>query len=145
MTKWEHISEAAEGIGLDLIQLSNDYKGKASDLFKEDLLMAKKMRVRGFPSFFFVTKNEDSEFLYGARPYHDFEEKTKVLYPKAVKRNYDTSKEYLFTKFKTLSIREFSELSGMDRQKSALFLEELYTQKWLGKLTIKNGSLYYKE
>lgn len=145
MTKWENISEAAEGIGLDLIQLSNDYKGKASDLFKEDLLMAKKMRVRGFPSFFFANKNEESEFLYGARPYHDFEEKIKALYPKAVKRNYDTSKEYLLTKFKTLSIREFSELSGMDRQKSALFLDELYTQKWLGKLSIKNGCLYYKE
>ena len=145
MTKWEHISEAAEGTGLDLIQLLKDYKGKASELFKEDLLMAKKMRVRGFPSFFFANKNEDSEFLYGARPYQDFEEKIKALFPKAVKKNFDTSKEYLFNKFKTLTVREFSELSGMDRHKSELFLDELYTQKWLNKLTIKNGSLYYKE
>lgn len=103
------------------------------------------MRVRGFPSVFFANKNEDSEFLYGARPYHEFEEKIKALYPKAVKRNYDTSKEFLFTKFKTISIREFSELSGMDRQKSVLFLDELCAQKWLSKLTIKNGSLYNKQ
>ena len=144
MTKWENISEAAEGTGLDLIQLSNDYKGKASELFNEDLLLAKKMRVRGFPSFYFANENEDSEFLNGARSYQEFEEKIKALYPQAKKRSYDTSKEYLFTKFKTLSIREFSELSGMDRQESALFLDELYAQKWLGKLTIKNGSLYYK-
>lgn len=142
MTKWEHISEAAAGIGLDLDQLLKDYEGKAQDLFKEDLLMAKKMGVRGFPSFFFANENEESEFLYGARPYQDFEDKIKPLYPKAKKRDYETSKEYLFTKFKTLTIREFSELSGINRQKSEQFLEELYTKKWLNKLTIKNGNLY---
>jgi predicted DsbA family dithiol-disulfide isomerase len=41
ITKWEHISAAAAGAGLDVAQLKKDYEGKAKQLFTADLELGK--------------------------------------------------------------------------------------------------------
>jgi predicted DsbA family dithiol-disulfide isomerase len=53
IAKWEYISLAAQKAGLDTVQLKNDYEGEAKELFIEDLELAQKLGVRGFPTMFF--------------------------------------------------------------------------------------------
>lgn len=144
MTKWENILLATKNIGIDNIRLLRDYKGKAVANFNEDLLLAKKMGVKGFPTFYFGNNQGASKFIYGARSYDVFESYVLNLFPKAKKKNYDTSAEFLFKKFKTLTLREFSELSGLERQISKDLLEELYEFKWLDRLNTKNGDIFFK-
>ena len=144
MTKWENILLATKNTGLDNLRLRKDYEEQAVAHFNEDLLLAKKMGVKGFPTFFFGNKQGDSKFIYGARPYDIFESYVLKLYPKAKKKSYDSSAEFLFKKFKTLTLREFSELSSLDRQKSKKLLEQLYQSKWLDRLNTKNGNIFFK-
>jgi len=145
MAKWENIVLAAKDTGLDMIQLLSDYEGRASDLFKEDLLLAKKMSVKGFPTFFFANVKGDQEIIYGTRPYEVFESKILKLYPKAGKRKYNTGMSFLFQKFKSLTVREFTELSSVHREKAEIYLENLSESKTLEKTITKNGNLYFKE
>lgn len=145
MTKWENIVETAKSVGLEINQFTIDYKNNGFKLFKEDLLLAQKMRVKGFPSFFFTSRNEKIEILYGARPYQDFENKIKSLHSEAKKIEYNKSFTFLFKEFHSLTIREFSELSEIKREKSETILNDLYKKKWLKKITTKNGSLFFKK
>src|SRR5690554_5114969 len=54
IAKWENISAAAEKVGLNVVQLKSDFEGKATDLFEEDLKLAREMGVRGFPTMYFI-------------------------------------------------------------------------------------------
>lgn len=142
ITKWEHLADAAKQVGLDVAQLKTDYEGKAKTLFEEDLNLARKMGVRGFPTLFFTNKNGSSQTLYGFQPYNAFERLIMQLNPTVQKHDYGTNWEDLFLKYPTLTAREFAELSGVDRKKSESILNELVTAGKLDKLTTKNGSLW---
>lgn len=144
IAKWKHIKTAAKLVGLDVTLLERDYKGKAIDLFNEDLMLAKRMRVRGFPSFFFSNSLNQQEFIYGSRPYSEFENKLLKLQPEAKKVKYDKSSTFLFDTFSTLTAREFSDLSEKERENTEKYLETLCDNKILKKLTTKNGNLYFK-
>src|SRR5690554_3024359 len=54
IAKWENISAAAQKVGLNVVQLKSDFEGKATDLFEEDLKLAREMGVRGFPTMYFI-------------------------------------------------------------------------------------------
>jgi len=144
ITKWEHIETAARIVGLDVELLENDYKGKAIDLFNEDLMLAKKMGVRGFPTFFYGNNKNQQDIVYGSRSYSEFESKLLKLQPKAKKMKYDNSFVFLFDTFSTLTAREFSNLFGKERENTEKYLDSLCDNKLLKKLTTKNGNLYSK-
>ena len=144
ITKWEHIESAAKFVGLDVILLEKDYKGKAIELFNEDLMLAKKMGVRGFPTFFFGNHKNQQELVYGSRPYKDFEHKILQLQPMVHKMKYDHSYNFLFDRFSTLTAREFSDFSGKEREQAEVYLESLCDNELIEKMTTKNGNLYFK-
>jgi len=144
ITKWEHISSAANGVGLDLEQFKKDYNGIAEVAFHDDLLLAKKMRVRGFPTLFFVNEEGKQEIMVGFRSYEEFESKILTIYPKAQKEIYDTSHVSLFNSFESLTDKEFSVLSGIERVKAEVVLNKLCDEKWLDKISTKNGNLYFR-
>jgi len=143
ITEWEHISSAANGVGLDLVQLKKDHNGVAEVAFHDDLLLANKMRVRGFPTLFFVNEEGKQEIMVGFRGYEEFESKILAIYPKAQKKIYDTSHVFLFNTFESLTDKEFSVLSGMERIEAEIFLNNLYEENWLDKISTKNGNLYF--
>jgi len=145
ITKWEHIESAAKDVGLVISQLKEDFIGRANNLFYQDLELSKKMKVRGFPTFFIVNKEDEQEYIYGCRQYDDFERIIRKLAPESLKLQYDTSSTFLFDKFSTLTSKEYSELSGMERQKSESYLEKLCQQNVLERLVTKNGNLYFKK
>ena len=132
IAKWEHLEAAAKKVGLNAEKLKADYEGKAKELFQEDLKLGKELGVRGFPTMFFVDEKGNKEFVYGSKPYSFYEVAILKLVPTTNKSEYKKSWEDLFSKYQTLTAKEFSELSGMARKESEQSLNELTAK---GKLT----------
>ncbi len=142
ITKWEHIEEAAKRAGLDVEQFKTDFESNANGLFEEDLKLGKELGVRGFPTVFFVDSAGNQEIVYGARPYAFYEMAILKLNPNATKSEYSKSWEILFSKYHTLTAKEFSELSGTPRSESEQFLNGLAENGKLEKTTTKNGAIW---
>lgn len=139
---WEVVKIAAERAQLDIQQLQKDFDDKAPTLFKEDLELARKMGVRGFPSLFFIDANGTKEFVYGTRPYAFYEMAILKLNDKAVKKEYSKQWDDLFNKFSSLTAKEYAELSGMPRAESETLLRKLTETGKLVEIRSKNGSLW---
>lgn len=142
IAKWENLEMAAKKVGLDVQQFTTDFNGKAKVLFEEDLNFAKQNGVRGFPTIFFMDATGQKETVYGSKPYALYEGAILKLHSKATKSEYHKNWEVLFSKYPSLTAKEFSELSGTPRAESEKQLNELATKGKLGKLTTKNGSIW---
>lgn len=145
ITKWEHIVKAATLANLDVLQLKIDFENNAPKLFQQDLNLARKYGVTGFPTLFITDTLGNFEVLYGFRPYDNFEKGIRKIYPKVTKDEYNTDWQFLFAKFPTLTVREFAELSNIAIQQGEVQLDELTKQDYLTKLSTKNGALWRKK
>ncbi len=145
IAKWEHIAAAAEKTGLDPEQLKKDFEGRAKTLFEEDLELAKKYRVRGFPTIFFIDAAGNEELVYGTKPYAFYEIAVLKSNPGVIKSEYGKDWETLFAKYDTLTAREYSELSGVPRNESEKQLNELSGKGILEKLSTKNGGIWKRK
>lgn len=142
IAKWEHLEAAAKQVGLNVEQLKTDFEGKAKTLFEDDLKMAKQLGVRGFPTIFFIDNSGNKEIVYGSKPYAFYETAVLKLYPLIAKHEYDKSWKTLFSKYHSLTAKEFTELSGTPRNESENLLNELAGKGTLEKLTTKNGAIW---
>lgn len=142
ITKWEYLATAAKIVGLDADQLKTDYEGKAKTLFEEDLKMSKAYGVRGFPTIFFSDSTGNKETVYGSKPYAFYEMAILKLDASITKSEYSKNWETLFSKYHSLTAKEFSVLSGTPRSESEVLLNELTESGKLEKLTTKNGAIW---
>lgn len=142
ITKWEYLSAAATKAGLDIKKFKADYETKAQPLFDADLKLSKEYGVRGFPTIIFVNNNGDKETIYGSKPYAFYETAVLKLHPAAEKKEYSKDWKTLFTKYNTLTAKEYTELSGTPRKESEALLNELTTKGSLEKQSTKNGYLW---
>ncbi len=83
--------------------------------------------------------------MYGSKPYAFYETSVLKLHSKATKSEYSKNWETLFSKYNSLTAKEFSELSGTPREESEKQLNELVKKGSLVKLTTKNGSIWTKK
>jgi predicted DsbA family dithiol-disulfide isomerase len=142
ITKWEHLELAGKKVGLDIIKLKVDYKGKAKELFEQDLKLGRELGVRGFPTMFFTDTTGKKEIVYGSKPYSTFESALLKLFPTATKTNYDKNWNAVFSKYHSLTAKEFSELTGTPRNESEKYLDDLTVKGHLEKLKTKNGAMW---
>jgi predicted DsbA family dithiol-disulfide isomerase len=145
IAKWENLAIAALKVGLNAEKLKIDFEGQAKILFEEDLKFAKENGVRGFPTIFFVDSTGQKEIVYGSKPYQIYESVILKLHPTATITNYAKDWGALFSKYPSLTAKEFSELSGIARKESELQLDELVKKGHLTKFTTKNGSIWTKK
>jgi len=145
ITKWEHIAEAAEKAGLDINLLKEAYTKEGKSTFQDDLNLAQKSGVRGFPTLFFVDQNGKQEVVYGSRPYAYYEMAMLKLNPEVEKQDYPKDWKFLFSIYSSLTAKEFSVLSGMPRKDCEAFLDNLVKDQKLDKFSSKNGSLWTKK
>lgn len=142
ITKWEHLSAAAQFVGLDTTKLKTDITGAGKTAFEADLAMARQMGVRGFPTIFIKNKDGEQTMLYGSRPYAQLESAIRLFAPDAVKVDYKKEGLSLFEKYPTMTAREFAELSGQERKAAEKWLEAQVAQQALNIMRTKNGALY---
>ncbi|PUB32992.1 putative DsbA family dithiol-disulfide isomerase [Elizabethkingia sp. YR214] len=145
IAKWEFIAIAAEEAGLDIVKLKTDFEGVGQKLFEADLQLARDYGVRGFPTIFIQNKLGEREMIYGTKPYSFFETAILKLNSAIAKEQYNKNHEALFSKYNSLTAREFSELSGISRNESEEYLNELTDKGILEKLMTKNGSLWIRK
>ena len=145
ITRWEYIAMAAKEAGLDVVKLKTDFEGSAQKLFEADLKLARDYSVRGFPTIFIQNKSGERETIYGTTPYSFFETVILNLSSDVTKEQYNKNQEALFSKYNSLTAREYSELSGISRNESEKQLNELTDKGFLEKLMTKNGSLWIRK
>nr|WP_035588153.1 ClpXP adapter SpxH family protein [Elizabethkingia anophelis] len=145
IAKWEYIAMAAEEAGLDVVKLKTDFEGSAQKLFEADLKLARDYGVRGFPTIFIQNQLGERETIYGTKPYSFFETVILNLSSDVTKEQYNKNQEALFSKYNSLTAREYSELSGISRNESEKQLNELMDKGFLEKLMTKNGSLWIRK
>jgi len=143
ITKWEYIAEAATKAGLDVELLKKDYtNGEAEKRFQEDLALARKLGVRGFPSIFFIHKNGSQELVYGSKSYESYQQAIKTLIPNAKKLPYTKSVENLFMHYPSFTVKELAVLMDINFETAEQLLESMVQQEKLKKIVSKNGHLY---
>lgn len=142
ITKWEHLEQVAKNVDLDVVQFKTDFEGKANELFQEDLKQGRTLGVRGFPTLFFYDSSGKSQMVYGTKPYPVFEGAVLNLAPNAEKYPYDKSWKAVFSKYQTLTAKEFSVLTETARKESEAILDDLVSKGILEKLRTKNGSIW---
>ncbi|WP_369049374.1 ClpXP adapter SpxH family protein [Tenacibaculum sp. UWU-22] len=142
ITKWEYIELAGKKVGLDIVKLKIDYEEKAKELFEEDLKLGRELGVRGFPTMIFTDTVGQKKVVYGSKPYSTFESTLIKLLPSATKTIYDKSWSSVFSKYHSLTAKEFSELTETGRKESEQILNELTAKDKLEKLNIKNGAIW---
>lgn len=145
IARWEVIESAAEQVGLNGEQLRKDFEGAAKQKFEEDLVMARNMGVRGFPTLFISNQNNQQEIVYGSKPYQSYESAIVKLAPTVEKYPYDQHWEALFAKYSTLTAKEFSLLSSTDRTAAEKQLNELTASGKLTQFKCKNGSIWKRK
>lgn len=145
ITKWEYLESAAKKAGLNTEQFKTDYEGKAKELFNEDLKLGKELGVRGFPTLFFTDKFGKTEKVYGSKPYASYEQAILSLEPNAEKKSYPKDFTAVFSKYPSLTAREFAELTGTPRNEAEKVLNDRAAKGELEKTTTKNGSIWRKK
>lgn len=142
ITKWQYLEEAANEIRLDAEQLKQDFDGQAKELFRKDLILAQEMGVRGFPSIFFSDASKNTLFLYGARPYTEFEAKLSTLIPSIQPQFFKNDWKSIFQKYNTLTAKEFAVLTNKTLKSAEVSLQVLTKESFLEVFTTKNGSIW---
>lgn len=140
ITKWEHLANAAKQVGLDADKLKKDIEQKGKLLFEEDLKLSAKKAVRGFPTLF-ISNGSKEIVVYGFKPYNHFEEAITSL-SNSKKNDYDKTWEFLFSKYNTLTKKEFSILSETSVSDSEALLNRLAQEGKLKKHETKNGAIW---
>ena len=90
----------------------------------------------------FITKIEQKEIVYGSQPYSTYENALLKLFPNAAKTIYAKTWSNLFSKYHSLTAKEFFVLTGFDRSDSEKYLNELTDNGKLERNTIKNGAIW---
>lgn len=144
ITRWEFIKAAANAVGLDTDRLRSDYERDAEALFLKDMDLAKQYGVRGFPTLIFSDREGNQFRVYGFKPYDSFESALLKIVEDARKTQINTSPDFLFEHFNTLTTREFSELSALTFAESEKILAELLKTSKLKQRVTKNGVLWEK-
>lgn len=143
ISQWKYLLEAAKSVGLDELKFRLDYEEKAPKLFQEDLALARKSQVRGFPTLFFsANAQEQQTVLYGSKAYTYFEKAILTHCPNAKKYNYSTSPEVLFSYFPSMTTKEFAVLSDVSMTEAKEILLGLYKEHKINHYQVKNGDLW---
>jgi predicted DsbA family dithiol-disulfide isomerase len=142
ITRPELIAEAATWAGLDAKKLEEDSKGKAIGLFDQDLLKARQLGVRGFPTVLFNDANGNRLTVYGARGYEEFEGSIKRLISEASASPLSSDPLSYFKPFSSLTAKELSVFTKTSIQSCIAALTELEKSGTIVALKTKNGTLW---
>lgn len=141
-TKIEHLKIAAIQTGLDPEKLEQDIQGDAKIRFEADLLLARSLGIKGFPSILFTDSNAHQYLLYGFKLYEAFEEALLKWNPYAVKRPINTNYVSLFKSFPTMTTKEFAVLTHKNKAEAETFLNQLFELNRISRYESKTGYLW---
>jgi 2-polyprenyl-6-methoxyphenol hydroxylase-like FAD-dependent oxidoreductase/predicted DsbA family dithiol-disulfide isomerase len=140
--KWAFLESAAVDAGLDPVRLRSDYKYDARLAFEEDLELARRLDITGFPTLIFSNGAGRSITLKGYQPYAKIENVILELLPSAKKDEIDREPKSLFGNFPTMVDQEFALLSNLVHRDALKVLQELSRKGYIQQQASKNGNLW---
>lgn len=145
IAKIENLLTIAKEAGLDTAKFQKDYNGAARQLFEEDLAYGRTLGVLGFPTLFFSDPDGNKLTVYGYKPYTNYEQTLRVLYPEAKKKTIEKNDAMsLFNQYPSLTAKEYAVILDMKVADAKTILEKLASEGRLKKITIKTGVMYMK-
>lgn len=144
IARWRHLYQAALETGLDAKKLKTDFDSHAKELFEQDLQLARSLGVRGFPTIFFTDEEGNCLKVYGVKPYAQFEQTLRKLYPQAVKESVDTSVDHIFAQYPTLTSKEYATITNKKKEDAEAILNDLFAKGKLKKYRSKDGALWIR-
>lgn len=145
ITKWEWLSQAALETGLDIVRFKHDFENNATNLFTEDLQMARQWGVRGFPTIFFIDEDDNRFKVYGSKPYEVYEQALLKLAPQAIKKTSGLKDGVFPGDYATMTTKEFEMLSGKQPEETEAILNGLFNQQKVEKFTTRNGAIWKRK
>jgi predicted DsbA family dithiol-disulfide isomerase len=140
--RWYFLENAALEVGLDVARLKRDCEGKAKVKFKDDLLLAKELNVNYFPTLIFSDKNGNQITLQGCKEFSEVESIITKLLPEAQKALYDSSPEFLFNQFTTMTTKEYAFLTNTTIDQAEKSLNILHGNAEIEKFESKSGPIW---
>jgi 2-polyprenyl-6-methoxyphenol hydroxylase-like FAD-dependent oxidoreductase/predicted DsbA family dithiol-disulfide isomerase len=138
----EFLHRAAFEVGLDAARLLRDLEGRAQDMFRADLELADRLKIKELPTLFFSNKSGNQLKLSGLQPYKNFEEIIQQLAPGIEKSAYDKTPKYLFEAFQTFTSKEFAFLRDESDTESKVLLENLFQVNLIKKFQSPSGNMW---
>ena len=138
----EFLHRAAFEVGLDAARLLRDLEGRAQDMFRGDLELADRLKIKELPTLFFSNKSGNQLKLSGLQPYKNFEEIIQQLAPGIEKSAYDKTPKYLFEAFQTFTSKEFAFLRDESDTESKALLENLFQVNLIKKFQSPSGNMW---
>lgn len=138
----EFLHRAAFEVGLDAARLLRDLEGRAQDMFRADLELADRLKIKELPTLFFSNKSGNQLKLSGLQPYKNFEEIIQQLAPGIEKSSYDKTPKYLFEAFQTFTSKEFAFLRDESDTESKALLENLFQVNLIKKFQSPSGNMW---
>lgn len=142
ITKWEYMEQAAVFAGLDPLRLKQDYDGPAKQLFEQDLLLARQMGVRGFPTIFLSDEHGNRSTIYGFKPYSEFEAALQRTVPGIKKQEQNNDVMVYFNDYKSLTAKELSVFNNITSEAAISELNRVSGEGKLTVITTKHGNLW---
>ncbi len=142
ITNIDWIENAALSCGLDSSVLLKDMKGKAIELFEEDLRFTAENKINSFPTFIFISGSGTKITLEGIQSYEKFEDIIHQLIPFAVKKKRSIIPLKLFEKLDNMTVSEFAFLNDTSKENAELAIGELFDAGLIEKFNTKNGVIW---
>jgi len=144
IAKWNFIKQAAMDVDLELGQFEIDYNGEAKDLFADDLAKAKEWGVRGFPTIYFLDKEQNQLNVYGSKPYEVYEQTLLKLLHGIIVKNLPSSPLHIFQQFPSVALQEYALYYSLDLSKAMAELERMESNQQIRKYSSRAGIIWYK-
>ncbi|CAH0996369.1 Kynurenine 3-monooxygenase [Emticicia aquatica] len=136
------LAKVAFEIGLDSARFLKDYEHKAKDSFLEDLRLANELKVNTLPTLIFSNANQEQIVTKGHQTYNKLEDIVLKLIPNAKKQKINTTPEYLFNRFSTMTNKEYAIITDTSIENSTNTLNYLFEEGFIDKYESKNGVLW---
>lgn len=111
--------------GLDAAQIIKDIEGTATTNFFEDIALSEQLDIKFLPTLIFSNHKEEKLRLIGENDYSVFQETINKLNPDLKLIEYSRDVRDLFTRYPSMSFKEYIYLSGVPRDQAKEQLDQM--------------------
>lgn len=111
--------------GLDAAQIIKDIEGVAMANFSEDIALCERMNIEFLPTLILTNHKGETRRLVGEIEYSVLQESIKELNPELEVKEYSKNIRDLFTRYPSMSLKEYVYLSGVSREQAQIELTRM--------------------
>lgn len=111
--------------GLDAAQIIKDIEGQALTNFFEDIALSERLNIEFLPTLIFTNHLGETRRFIGEKEYSVLQNIISELNPELKVREYSKNIRDLFTRYPSMSLKEYVYLSGVPREQAQAELRQM--------------------